>query len=334
MRKAHPLKAVALTAAFAIASGCTPEAKPPPPAPVVQKPPAPVPGCPAPKELHAPALDRRLKDILAEARATQDGARFMEFLDHNHVRVYFADTLSPYEGAVYLRCIRVKEQEVHPVIDHPVIALSPDARLLDTIIAASLPHEAQHFVQDSGGAGYPPSKRIPASDHIWLRRMLEADAQANSVVSALKDYRDTGRGAFLSAAAFTGYDHMFKTALDEFYRRPASLKDGTLKRKVFDAWFQDAAKPIDDLRAVEEYRLYDAAFSRSGVRAPPKAKLDARDIARIGDVQLDQINYLRLPGFRALDDPYYRGGIPEEARALDAAWEAAQKTLAPRPKPR
>jgi hypothetical protein len=157
--------------------------------------------------------------------------------------------------------------------------------------------------------GYSTSIPSPV-ERIWYDRAVEADAQATAVEIAWK-LKDTGKpAAWNSLTSFEEPGNTIATAYEkQALADPASVDDGRAKRAAFDEWF--VTKTRLDYSFTELYNGWAVEkvidkdklekLTAHGSKLEP---LKVSDIEKLGE--LSSVNYLTLPGGRALDDPYYR----------------------------
>jgi hypothetical protein len=174
-------------------------------------------------------------------------------------------------------------------------------------------HELQHLNQDKAGV-LEIQLDISPVERVWYDRVTEADAHATAVDIAFKlkmigeeggwDYlrskHDTLSGGSIAAA--------YEAAAE---KDPDSIYDGRAKREAYDAWFE-AEMPSgvkEDLSV--NYNSQGVRKAGIGVdnmlnsgRDKNFAPLLRQDIEKLGD--LSPVNYMKLPGYRPIDDPSYR----------------------------
>jgi hypothetical protein len=249
---------------------------------------------------------KRLEKILAQIKKIPEGAALLVFLEEKKVKIIFSRDVrfaSYSSGSDYSwgRCT--------PRPGEQYILFNPDRD--DALLTACFFHEARHMQQVFSGV-VRPDKQVSPFDLAWYIRVHEADAEASSVIVALK--RKISGDSSLFDIEKMEYESMYRVAERQYARNPSSLDSGQLKRKVFDAWFSDPVKQIYDKRVISTDwpdSVYSTDLSEDGFS---KSGLTCEDVQKIGAAGGESINYLTLPGFRPLDDPYYKGGFCDDHR--------------------
>lgn len=188
-------------------------------------------------------------------------------------------------------------------------------------------HEARHLRQTFNGLTDPNGFVSPA--HLLrYTYFLEADAQSDAVIRMLKA-RLQGDSSAFEATYGIGYDEMLDAAKKGYEADPASLNDGRLRRMIFDAWFLSNLKTHYTQNLIQ--KGWEHFRKTCSERNMPRAKLAISELEKIGTTGNEGVNYLTLPGFRPLNDPYYLGNISdaekESLKELTRAWKEMPSPL-------
>lgn len=264
---------------------------------------------------------KRLDGILDKVRKVPEGEKLLRFLEEKEVKILFSrDT----EFASYSTGSSYSNGKCMPIPQRQFILYNPDQD--DDWMVSAFFHEARHLQQVFSQV-IRPAKQVSPFDLAWHIRMIEADAEAESIMIALKNKLD-GNPLLLDKTRSTGYEHMCLIAEVEYAQNPASFHDGTLKRMVFDAWFRETGFDLKQYYAEkvisEDWPCGIYATNMAGYGFT-KSPLTCEDIQKIGAAGGESINYLTLPGFRPLDEPYYKEGFSDRHRKqlqeLTGEWE-------------
>lgn len=176
-----------------------------------------------------------------------------------------------------------------------------------------LAHEMQHQRQIMAGLLNPYNQhKMPSPvEAVWYNRAIEADAHATAVDIAWKLKEEGKPAAWEHARYVDRCKEMAQKYEEEALRDPASVADGRAKRAAFDHWFVQKQTLSMGLTTSQSYNsgamsnIPSAAvafeWAKKGIKVQP---LTAADFEKLGD--LSDTNYLKIPGSRNLDDPYYR----------------------------
>ncbi len=268
------------------------------------------------------ALHRRMQGILAQVITTPGGQELIDFLMANKILFNF----SPDVARAAFHC-RVGIENGKTVTKAPwCILLNPAHGDLELV--AAILHEARHAQQAVAGM-MTPQDLLSAAEYAWHVRLIEADAQSEAVLKGLKK-KLAGDSSLFDALKASGYAEMFRTAEEGYREDPASLDNGRLRRMVFDAWFTPTSKQIYDISvATQELPNLFGRLTITPGHGMKRAPLRVEDIQKLGAVGGESVNYLTRPGFRSLDDDYYKGGFaPEIAQALKMSddWQKQLET--------
>lgn len=261
------------------------------------------------KEIEAKA---RLARIYKRLMAIPEGKAVVDFIKDNDIEVKIDDQHAGNAGSLFtIKSIKNATYEY----GQNGIVLS--AHSSDDVLLQALAHETQHMRHHAAGVGNPQVDP-PLSDHCWLRRVQEADAQAACIdlCYRLKQAGDDGPwqatqdiGYKQSAAAFE------KAVKDD----PKSLDDGHARRAAFDAWFTEPGMKdyydADTIRTqIPFFNLLKKNNPGHGLKNLP---LGAGWLQKIGDVS--PVNHLKLKDAKSLRDPIYTKGFSQKNRKMLAA---------------
>lgn len=240
--------------------------------------------------------NQKLQQIFNLCAQHVDGAALISFLQKKSIPVDFSEQ-TPYAAtsmyfSIYETKIRVNTDKLSIALNksRPVVAL-----------AESLLHEARHVQQAFNGAAIP-AMRVSPDDLAWFTRITEADAEATAALIAFK-MKVAGFPEIFDSAKkeFPHTLKIYETAEIEYAKNPRGLDTPDFKRKLFDAWFLSGEKQRYDTQSIQRFSDIDAFCNKM-----PKQSLTRTDVEKIGQSGKESVNYLALPGFRPLDDAYYR----------------------------
>lgn len=201
-----------------------------------------------------------------------------------------------------------------------------------------LAHELRHLQQAHLEAiNAFQGKLVSPEDHIFQKRVVEADAQATATEIAWQ-LKEQGKPEAWKAAKA---GNVMPAEIADAYERmatsdPASLTDGRAKRAAFDEWFTakfaKSGRTVVDIYNYSNMNLYPQDREKllqlraNGAKVEP---LTVDDFKKVGSVSA--LNYLDIPGGRPLDDPYYRrlDLNQESGRWLVSLKERFNKAAAP-----
>ncbi|MCE9507713.1 MAG: hypothetical protein K8R48_05270 [Alphaproteobacteria bacterium] len=279
-----------------------------------------------PVEPDASLLQQRLKSIIDKIIATPDGENLVSFLLEHNIPVAFSKAT---QYAAHRTNLALKEGKLMPVPGTQFILINPDQD--DALLISAFLHEARHAQQCLSGMAMP-DKRVSPQHLAVFTRMLEADAQATAVLKAFKMKLD-GDDSLFAAGKTIGYQEMYRVAEEQYLKDPTSLDNGRLKRMIFDAWFSEAdgtKHGYDGLVIGTVWPFYNGLLDCYPDNSFSKSPLTVKDLEKLGTVGGESMNYLTLPGFRSLGDPYYIEGFsPLHHLQLLTLTEAWQKTPLP-----
>jgi len=288
--------------------------------------------------LHSPELDKRLRRILADACAGKEGWDMCVRMQQSRLQVCFMPNMPETSDAQYASPMIVGRVQVNPDVDAPVIRLNPKKK--DATLARFTLHEEEHWLQDGLHAFLPPDKYISPVDNVRLTRFKEAAGFTAEAVRLFKRELAGESFSFEGAEDQITMPALLAVARQSYAEDSASLTDGRLERRVFDAWFENQGM-LDayDAGAIQKYAVYAGRLSENPADAPPRMHLMIEDVLKIGAAR-GGVNYLMLPGFRHPDDPYYIGRFSPQnlavLKVMDGQWEFMRRNngappLPPRP---
>ena len=177
-------------------------------------------------------------------------------------------------------------------------------------LVAVLAHELQHRKQLLSGVSTPMHEKVPSPlEIVWHNRFIEGDAEATAADIAYK-LKQAGKPEawdFMKKDNLAGAAFAYEAAVE---KNPDAVNDGTAKRAAFDAWFDKPQQGRNwtmsqayNNQGISHFigKMQLEKMARMGVPFEP---LEVADYAKIG--ALSKVNYLELPGQRALSDDYYR----------------------------
>lgn len=202
----------------------------------------------------------------------------------------------------------------------------------------TLAHELRHLQQAHLGViNAFQGKLVSPEDHIFQKRVIEADAQATATEIAWQLKEQGKPEAWKAAKAGTVMPAEIADAYEKMATSdPASLTDGRAKRAAFDEWFTAKfaknGRTVADIYNYSNMNLYPQETEKlqqlkaNGAKVEP---LTVDDLKKVGSVSA--LNYLDLPGGRPLDDPYYRRSElnQESGRWLVSLKEKFNRVTAP-----
>lgn len=256
---------------------------------------------------------QRLNRIFNIAGAVPEGDRIMTNIVNHKTPIFFTSFFELPKSLGEIRVFRDENDRTKLNPDDAVIAVRN--ALSDAKQAALMVHEGRHLEQ-AGAQVLNAPKRCSPEDYMWFQNMVEADAQATTAIVALKAKIAGDDSMFKSMAKRTGYANfpqMFRKAEELYKKDPTSIDTPEFKRQVFDTWFDNGSAVsrflgLEDknsyaLKAIMDFPKWDKGCQKLNM---PIEKLTAKDAEPIGVCGGEKVNYLTLPGFRPLDDPYYK----------------------------
>jgi hypothetical protein len=281
-------------------------------------------------EIQKPADSQpRLQGILDKIRATPEGQDLLLFLEKNNIQFKFLDDED--NIATYKTRTMFQAGKWMPAPGTQFLQLNPEKD--DSLLAGAILHEARHAQQAFDGV-ILPLKQISSFDLIWFVRIKEADAQASATLNAFKA-KLSGNSSMFDGFKDTYFKGMCEAAENQYAQDPTSLDDGRLKRTLFDAWFCNEAKYIyNEFGIYRDFNGFNAQVEFFGKSNFSKTPLMVADIEKFGMVGGETVNYLKLPGFRSLNDGYYTDGFtPQQRQQLQVMTQEWGKTPLPEQKP-
>ncbi|MDE1152633.1 MAG: hypothetical protein PW788_08865 [Micavibrio sp.] len=182
-------------------------------------------------------------------------------------------------------------------------------------LTATLVHELQHRKQMLGGVIDPLNSKIPSPiESLWYDRAIEADAEATAIDLSYKMSKAGKPAAWDHLQRSNFSPHAVKGYKAAIEANPNALQDGTAKRAAFDGWFQDSKNKNEvDLSRVYNGQGLSKWIGEKQIEnlaggGKPLAPLTHDDMAKIGALseKTGGVNYLSIPGGRALTDEFYR----------------------------
>lgn len=168
-------------------------------------------------------------------------------------------------------------------------------------------HEMRHALQIISGFLSPP-RQASLLDTVWFTRVIEADAESFNAIQLLQLGLDGDTEPFEYAEAGQ-FGTIYDAIIEMYQKDPTTLNDGRLRRVAFDAWFSIPTVGInyecESLRSYAIEKEFYQRFEKQG-QVFHDTPLTAKYLEALGTLDSDEPNYLTLPGFRSLDDPYYR----------------------------
>jgi len=171
-------------------------------------------------------------------------------------------------------------------------------------------HELQHLMQYMAGIR-DVEKGVSPVEHMWYNRAIEADAEATAVDIAYKLHLIGEKDAwhFLRSKDSLSCSAMARAYEEAAQKDPDAIYDGRAKRAAYDTWYEARMRSKQTISAVyngQGLRFADAwrkLFKGDIPPLDPKV-LGRADIEKLG--ALSSVNYMTLPGYRAVDDISYR----------------------------
>lgn len=248
----------------------------------------------------------RLERIMGKLAAHDEGWEILQFLEEKKVPVVLIKEL---DGVAARAGISFRAENGEITLLQGSQRIEVNVIRPDTEIAAVMLHEVRHLRQFLAGFIYPERYVSPA-DLAWFTRVIEADAETASVMAALRIKIAGDPSLFKAAQNSPFFYEMYRVAEEEYKKDPSSLDDGRLQRKVFDTWFDPVyarGKGVYDEQVVfEQWPFFKMRMEFCASTPETAAPLTAAEITGIGVCGGEEINYLTLPGFRPIDDPYYK----------------------------
>jgi len=207
--------------------------------------------------------------------------------------------------------------------------------------ACNIFHEARHLAQVYEAGMLYPKTLCPVEDYVWMDRVLEADAQAHATEMMYRWHKETNKTAEIDCLkngdSGDFYGEMYRSFEQAIAENPENLDNGVARRRAFDTWFST--------RIYDEYN-YDVSAAMEKIPqwlgfldkyAPDLEvrEMTVDDLSPLGCVTFGteppENNYLTLPGFLALDDPFYKGDMNSTARKelkmRKTLWQDVKKLL-------
>ncbi|MEM6902185.1 MAG: DUF6782 family putative metallopeptidase, partial [Pseudomonadota bacterium] len=185
-----------------------------------------------------------------------------------------------------------------------VIGINPMAG--DAKAVGTLAHELRHAWQFKNG--FHTKLEQSPKDNIWMMRVMEADAEANSVKVAA-ELAEAGYPQVLQAHLQSEYGDEVMAFMHQVEKDPEALKDGRAQRAVFDQWFsRTARRAAYDQQSIEYLEVFSFALDHNK-KTQGFDEVKTEWLRGIG-AQPDGSNYLdHKKGDMDLDDDFYREGI-------------------------
>lgn len=222
----------------------------------------------------------RLEKILAILRKGAYGTALVaDVIDRQGINVAFNKAAGFARYGFWLKGMSIAKENL-------LLEMNPEHPNFD--LAAYLAHELRHAQQCCANRVII-FRNLSVYDVNHYNRFVEADAQTVAILACFElmvKYRDS---LPFSAYKNTTYDPMCKVIWDEYDKDPHSLYTSALRRKVFDAWFQDfLPRGTYDQSSLENAVLN--YFSPL-----PRSALTPQDLARVAQSGGEKENYLTLP---------------------------------------
>lgn len=172
-------------------------------------------------------------------------------------------------------------------------------------ITGVLAHELRHQHQMETGMWSPYMSGIPSPiEAVWYNRMIEADASATAADVAWK-LKEAGKPD--AWACKGGFGPAIGHAYEEVVKNdPSAAYDGRAQRAAFDAWF---AEDCGRSKVYNQQGVNNApntySMDKLAQGGMPLHHIKVSDVEKLGEAPGGG-NYLKIPGARPLDDPYYR----------------------------
>ncbi len=252
----------------------------------------------------------RLNNALEELSTIPEGRELVDLIKKNGTELKL-DPSPLYMGG--------RAGNIHGVSSKDGYQLSPGTVVVAGFatrgeIVGVLAHELQHHRQNVTKTLEPFSQTIPSPiEQLWFNRCIEADAQATAVDIAWK-LKEAGKPKTWNAmkedlSAFGKIARAYGKAVKH---DPESVKDGSAKRVAYDEWFiarvNDFAPTLSQIynRQGLNNNLIPHHVDQMVKEGREFAPMDVSNIEKLGDLSPLTPNYLKLPGFKPLDDPFYR----------------------------
>ena len=207
----------------------------------------------------------------------------------------------------------------------PVVGEGPDRRALPGtvkvngisnrgMLVALLVHEIHHQRQITSNLFQPYHQgKMPSPvEGLWYNRFVEADAHATAIDISWK-LKQAGKPAAWNFVRYIDRLGPMAAKYEELaVKDPSSIADGRAKRAAFDRWFEPTPmKHSAGMTVSQSYNAIGAGlapdqetaedWAKKGIRIEP---MTTGDFAKLGS--LSEVNYLKIPGGRPLDDLFYR----------------------------
>lgn len=247
-------------------------------------------------------MNRALKTI----GSIPEGKVLVDALKQSGVKPEFINAPT-YNGAYVVSTLSTDKNGTDKIVTNALKlpAYSNHGRLVSYLV-----HELQHIHQaQKGMLRLGVQKTVSPMESVWYERAIEADAKATSVDISYKLMKAGHPEAWNEMKMRRTASRDFIRAYEDAVKKdPQSVENGFAKRAAFDAWFDaklsyngDTVSRLYNDQGLSSYSLPNTPEKEA---RRPMAHLEAGDIRRLGT--LSAVNYLELPGTRALDDPYYR----------------------------
>lgn len=271
---------------------------------------------------------RRRDRLFARISRFREGENFVRFLKENDVDIRFRETVSLASRAQEAALVRAAA--IFSAKNGKSLSITIRDDISDTAAITRLYHEGQHARQHMLGlmkdrpGSLSVTKMVSRPDSLFLSFVEEADAtvvQVDMTVRYMMATRD--RDVWQSLDTNTGLIRAANKYVEIFtdsQEPDLAIRAAYARRAAFDEWF-------DDRESREVYVLQEAGYEPP----PPKHQVDSQKAVAfaqsIGALSPGP-NYLTLPGFRSLDDPFYHP-TAEELETLKKAKDLTRGRPAP-----
>ncbi len=264
------------------------------------------------KAVPKPTSAERLRHIFSICAKADEGRALVDLIHHATDKIEFMQEPNT------MGLLEVKYRFIFDLLDAYVDKFNLNQNCSDGTLAGVVLHEAGHLQQFNAKV-ILPKFRVSSLDYAWYSRVLEADTQSQATIISLKIGLAGDMGAWSGFKKY-GYERMAHAAAKQYNKDPASIDTPEFRRIVFDAWFEKRSfmgiqKP--NIRTLMD-RKNETKWEEIDNIMPyvDPAILQKRDVECIGLSSAPQKeNYLTLPGFRPLDDPYYKDVICPKTKA-------------------
>lgn len=179
-------------------------------------------------------------------------------------------------------------------------------------LVATLAHELRHAWQDD--KGYLDRLKRSPEDIIWMTRMVEADAEANSI-QICWELKEAGYPQALAAHKKTGYADESMAFERAVAQNPAAAKNGEAMREAFDQWFSRPWRRDAYDKGTTEWLEFVMSIYRRSVKGDFQ-KIQMARLNRLGETPSGDRNYIthKASQHHALDAECYKGAIAPAIR--------------------